>query len=150
MRLEEDFRRYSQGYGFIAPFCLLVIGIVFLFKTATFNDLTQISGNIVYNQYLQVLQLEGIDKKYIFPESQKDFAFKKIKSSEFARVWVKKGCSDRCKIKQLELDGEIIFEYNYLKEITIPIIFGVIGLLLIPIVIRAKRKQRARERGELR
>ena len=144
--MKESFVRYSENRGFGIPFCFVIISIIFLIKTPMASDLIPISGNIVYNQYLQVLQLEDIDKKFIFPESQKDIAFKKIKSAEYARIWVNKGCSERCKVKQLELDGEIIFEYNYLKEITIPIIFGVIGLLLIPIVIRAKRKQRAREK----
>ncbi len=145
--MKNSLIRYSENRGFGIPFCFIVVSVVFLIKTPTTNDLITISGNIVYNQYLQVLQLEEIDKKFIFLEAQKDIAFKRIKSAESARIWVKEGCSDRCKIKQLELDGEVIIEYNYLKEITIPIVFGLMGLLLIPIVIRAKRKQNAREKS---
>ncbi|MFO7868055.1 MAG: hypothetical protein R6U95_02000 [Bacteroidales bacterium] len=140
MRFEQDIRKYSEGYGFIAPFCLLVIGIFFLFKVPSLDDLTDYSGKIIYNQYLQVLQLEETNKKFILPEAQKETVFLKLKSAEYAHVWVKSGCADRCKIKQLKLDNELIIEYDYLKEVTVPIIFAAIGLLLIPIVIKSKKK----------
>ncbi len=146
MNLQEDFKRYSEGYGFIAPFCLVMIGMFFLFRTPSLNELKIYSGKIVYNQYLQVLRIEEINTKFIIPEAQKEAVFKKLKSAKHARVWVKSNCSERCTIKQLKLDNKFIIEYKYKQEIIVPIIFVFLGLLLIPIVINAKRKQKKREK----
>jgi hypothetical protein len=144
--MSNDFRRHSQGYGFIAPFCMLALCIIWIYYTPTTPEtMKTVSGDIKQQSYFKdIILLQGDDTKYIIG-NESEIVQRLLESKKKAVIWIEEDEKlDRKVIKQLELDGEIIIEYNYLKDITIPIVFGVIGLLLIPIVIRAKRKQRAR------
>lgn len=142
--MNNDLKKHSHGYGFIAPFCMLLLCVIWIYKTpASPNKMKVITGNIKQQTHFKdIILLHNDDTKYVIGR-ESSTVIQLLNSKKAAVIWVKKGEETGRKfIKQLQLDGETVIEYNYLKEITTPIIFGIIGLLLIPIVIRAKRKQK--------
>ncbi len=147
MNTKTDFHKYTIGYGFIAPFCLVVMSIYFIYKTPiNATKLEIFSDTIRHSKYFDCVFLQNDDTKYILAKnSNKEFLLQKIKKSTTAKIWVKKD-SKRKYIKQLELDDTLVLSYNYFQEIISLIILGILGLILIPFVVKARGKQIRKDR----
>ncbi len=131
----------SATQGFWAPFAFLFVGIAVIIKTPSKEDLIIFSGVINPDHYFDGILLENEDSKFIFDlKKQKDIASQKLKTATHAKIWVTNNSKERKAIKRLELDEDLILEYNYVEEIRLYLIFIVIGVVLIPVVVKERIK----------
>ena len=125
MKLSEDLIQSSEGKGFVIPFTLFILGCIWIIKTPKFDELTVYSGEIKANRYFNGIQLNNEETKFVFgKKSNKEKGLIKSEQSKTAKIWVVRNSKNRKVIKQLELDGELIFEYSYWDEIKLYIIFS--------------------------
>ena len=67
MNRSSDFKKYSWGYGFIAPFCMLILSVYWIYNTPiTADKLKIIVGIIKHQNYFPgCILIEGNDAKFI-------------------------------------------------------------------------------------
>lgn len=141
MGLRNDFARRAEGQGFIAPFTMLIVGIFFLFQTPKVNELDYYSGELKYNKHFQNIQVLGEEPKFVFgTKKEKELVLPMLDGATYAKIWVRQNDKRYKNIKQIELDGEMVIQYSFLREISMSLFLIIVGAVLIPFVIKAKRQ----------
>jgi hypothetical protein len=129
--------------GFIVPFLLVIVGLIFLFSQlgnklerasvyeGTISKVTGWEDNVFY--------LKGYEKPFKFVKEERiEVLDQFLKPGCTAKVWVKK-TNDY--IYQLAVNGEVVFPYEKsMTPIYVALVAIGIGLIFIPIVIRERRK----------
>lgn len=145
--MNKELVRYSENRGFGVPFVLVLVGVWGLLKTPSPDELAVYSGGLKeYDYIFKTITLANSEKVFhVSNKSRELINRKRIKNSEFIVIWVVFSKEGEYEVKQLKVDEEYVFKYNYWKSLSVGFVFTLIGLILVPVVIRAKIKQRQRE-----
>ncbi len=132
--------RSAGRRGYTAPFVMVLIGFVYLLlvpiNTAKLEKHTGVLER--YNKGYSKFWLMGEKDAYEVGLKRYREKLEEISSkSKEAEVWTKK---NKRLVMQLMVDGEMVIEYKWWNHAKVFMIFILIGSLLIPIVIREKRK----------
>ncbi len=136
----NSFNRYAFRRGYLVPFIMVLTGFVYLLLVPINTvKLEKHTGtldrcNKGYSKFWLIGEKGAFEvglKRY--REKLEEISSK----SKEAEVWTKK---NKRLVMQLVVDGEMVIEYKWWNHAKVFMFFILMGSLLIPIVIREKRK----------
>lgn len=141
----------SRTRGFAIPFLLFFVGLFFIAKSDKNADdcFFKAKGEIVYISK-DSTSLKVQDENTSF-KLNKYIDKSKIHKGDFAEIWYEEahngfngGYSHLSfnfnSIKQLKINGEMIYEFSWWNNNKIIVLFTIIGAILIPIVVKERNE----------
>ena len=132
--------RSAGRRGYTAPFIMVLIGFVYLLLVpCSAGNLEKHTGTLGrYDKGYSKFWLVGDKDAYEVGLKRYREKLEEVSSkSKEVEVWTKK---NKRIVMQLVIDGEMVIEYKWWNHSKVFLFFILIGSLLIPIVIREKRK----------
>jgi len=136
----NSFDRYAFRRGFLVPFIMVLVGFgCLLLVPINTTKLEKHTGTLGrYDKGYSKFWLVGEKDAYEVGLKRYREKLEEISSkSKEAEVWTKR---NKRLVMQLVVDGEMVIEYNWWNHAKVFVFFILIGSLLIPIVIREKRR----------
>jgi len=136
----NSFDRYAFRRGFLVPFIMVLIGFVYLFLVPINTvKLEKHIGTLErYTNDYSKFWLIGEKNAYEVDLKRYREKLEEVSSkSKEVEVWTKK---NKRIVMQLVIDGAMVIKYKWWNHAKVFWFFILIGSLLIPIVIREKRK----------
>jgi hypothetical protein len=155
--IRERAYRGQIRQGFWLPFGILGMGIYFLIEVLTLNidDLMYVKGNIKdFKIWKSIFFTLKVDEKntdniyFLLDDDEKEFEITDPSQKEKINKFLKKGADvelwatiDDQNIMQLIINNKMIIEFPGIWEsLVLPSILILIGLIIIPFAIKARRK----------
>ncbi len=136
----NSFDRYAFRRGYLVPFIMVLTGFVYLLLVPINTvKLEKHTGTLDrYNKGYSKFWLIGDKDAYEVGLKRCREKLEEVSSkSKEAEVWTK---WNKRLVMQLVVDGERVIEYKWWNHAKVFMFFILIGLLLLPLVRREKRK----------
>lgn len=138
--LTKGIDRYAARRGYTAPFIMVLVGFVYLFLIPYNVDKLEKHKGIIkqYNNEYSKFWLERSEKSYeVDLKKYREKLRKELRKAQKVEVWTKE---NKNTVMQLKLNGKMVITYKWWNHAKVPLFFILAGLVLIPIVIREKKK----------
>ncbi|WP_016778214.1 hypothetical protein [Anaerophaga thermohalophila] len=132
--------RSAARRGYTAPFIMVLVGFVYLLLIPYNVDKLEKHKGIIkqYSNDYSKFWLERSEKSYeVDLKKYREKLRKELRKAQKVEVWTKE---NKNTVMQLKLNGKIVITYKWWNHAKVPLFFILAGLILIPIVIREKKK----------
>lgn len=128
--------------GFSVPFILVLVGLFFLIRvpidTESFDKFSGVYQKTAMSDRYFKLKNYNFIFEFSPPKDAKNVVDLFNEQSEVAILGVRK--DDSIIVKQVYIDGKLVLKYSWFKNTYYLLILILIGIVLIPIVLKEKRK----------
>lgn len=140
---ESDMRVQLRG-GFALPFIMVIIGLYWIFfQTPKLSELDLNEGIILDIEKSELVFILLENNEIFFKvdlKKDKEIVSSLINKGMKIKIWSKNLKNGTTIIKQLEYNGDLVINYNWFQEIIFSGILVLVGVILIPFVLKDRKK----------
>ena len=141
MRKQSNIDRneiWASRRGFSLPFIFFFVGLFYIIESLLNIDDTKIKakGEIVFlSKDTTELKITGNDLPFFIPSHIDKSS---VHKGDYAEILYAIYSQEYNTIKQLKINGKMIYEYSWWNNNKISVWFAIIGAILIPIVVKER------------